>query len=85
LHDALLVFEKAAAGSGRLLLALDVEGGIELSAPQLPSLPLVSQWPVTGESLKLAVQLTVASAEFAADEVTAVQALDAASARASSP
>ena len=80
LHDALLVFEKAAAGSGRLLLALDVEGGIELSAPQLPSLPLVSQWPVTGESLKLAVQLTVASAEFAADEVTAVQALDAAAA-----
>jgi hypothetical protein len=80
LHDALLAFEKPAAGPGRLLLALDVEDGIELSAPQLPSLPLVSQWPVTGESLKLAVQLTVASAEFAADDVTAVQALDAAAA-----
>jgi len=78
LHDAMLVFEKPADdGPARLLLALDVEGGIELSAPQLPSLPLVSQEPVTGESLKLAVQLTVASAEFAADDVTAVQALDA--------
>jgi hypothetical protein len=80
LHDALLVFEKPAAGPGRLLLALDVEGGIELSAPQLPSLPLVSQWPVTGESLKLAVQLTVASAKFLEGQVTAVKALDAAAA-----
>jgi hypothetical protein len=83
LHDALLVLEKPekpAAGPCRLLLALDVEGGIELSAPQLPSLPLVSQWPVTGESLKLAVQLTVASAKFAPEDVTAVKALEAAAA-----
>ena len=78
LHDALFAFEKRANAPARMLLALDVEGGIELSAPRLPTLPLISRWTAAGEPLKLAVQLTFASAPFNAADVSALKKLDAA-------
>ncbi len=82
LHDAVFVFERGSAGEAakeppptRVLLGLDVELGLELSAPSLPGLPLIGQSSMTGEPLRLALQVTGANGTFTGADVAALKAL----------
>ncbi len=82
LHDAVFVFERGSAGEApkeppptRVLLGLDVELGLELSAPSLPGLPLIGQSSMTGEPLRLALQVTGANGTFTSADVAALKAL----------
>jgi hypothetical protein len=77
LKDALFAYQGSQTNhTSKYLFGLDIEGGLDLSELNLPNLPLLSQPFQPGQSLKLALQVLVASAPFTEEDVTALNKLN---------
>jgi len=69
LKDALFAYQKKKDTPEKYLFGLDIEGGLNLSELNLPSLPLIGQPFPAGETLKLALQVLAAGDTFTVEEI----------------